>query len=346
MGSLISFLMVFQVITGVLLTLFYSPRSLLAFRSVDFLTRETVYGVFIRVIHLNFASLIFLFLFLHMFRGLYFSSFKQTGAWLRGSGLFGLSMLSAFLGYVLPWGQISFWGATVITNLVRTLPFLGPSMVLWLWGGFRVNKATLSLFFTLHFLTPLAILAGIILHLLFLHESSSTSPIFLHERFSKVKFTPRFSLKDISNFALMGLAGGVFIFSPWSLGDPENWVKANPIQTPVHILPEWYFLFAYAILRAIPSKLGGVVALVTSILVLFFLPFLAYRKDFPWLGNKCFAASIPYIFVGLTFLGASPVESPYLEFSQGFTVVYFFIFSLLVCGFKRVQTPFTEFFWY
>lgn len=330
LGSFLFVLTRIQILSGIFLLFFFIPRELEAFFSVDFLTRERTFGVVFRSFHLNGASLIFVFLYLHLTRGIYFFSFRLTRAWLIGRLILILIMIAAFLGYVLPIGQMSFWGATVITNLISTLPYIGREVVLWIWGGYRINKASLSLFFVFHFLVPFIIIIIVFFHLLFLHSTRRTSLVLVHERFSKVKFHPYYIYKDVINLFFLLFLLGLCLFSPWSLGDPENWTKANPISSPVHIQPEWYFLFAYAILRCVPRKLGGVVALVSSVLV---IPLLClntrYLSKIKWL-SKIFIFLIIVRFFVLTWLGGCAVEGPYILISQVFSLIYFFRFGFLL----------------
>ncbi len=330
LGSLLAMFMVIQVLTGVLLVFFYIPSGLEAFTSSDYVGREVFCGFVLRIIHLNGASIVFLGLFLHMTRGFLYQSFALTIPWMSGTTIFLLSIGIAFLGYVLPWGQISFWGATVITNLVSTVPILGPSLVIWVWGGFNVNKATLSLFFALHYLLPIVTLALVIVHLVVLHETSSTSKILLVESVTKVKFTPYYAWKDGLNLVpIIGLYSLV-LFSPWSLGDPENWIEANAIRSPVHIQPEWYFLFAYTVLRRVPNKLGGVVLLVLRVIVVYVFPWGAgYTKKNSMLYGLVLALLL-IRFLVLTWLGSCPVEAPYIRLSRIFTVLFFLAYVLMV----------------
>jgi len=245
--------------------------------------------------------------------------------------IFLLTIATAFLGYVLPWGQISFWGATVITNLFSAIPYLGRDVVYWLWGGFAVDNATLTRFFALHFLMPFVILGFSIIHLLFLHENGSRNPLGLNRNFDKTPFHPYFLYKDILGFRLLIiLYFYVCLQTPWKLGDPENFIPANPLVTPVHIQPEWYFLFAYAILRSIPNKLGGVVALAIAVIILYLLPF--YGKLVPYKGcyfnppEKIRFWFLVVVVVLLTWIGARPVEEPYIISGQILTIVYFSYF--------------------
>lgn len=323
LGRFLGFILTIQILTGILLVFFYTPSLIEAFTTVDFLGREVFGGFILRIFHLNGASLFFLFLFLHLGRGLFFRSFKLKNTWMSGVTILLLVMGTAFLGYVLPWGQISFWGATVITNFISTIPFCGPEVVLWLWGGFNVGGPTLSFFFALHYLLPFAVLAFVFIHLIFLHETGRTRPLTSNDNNLRVRFNPFFTSKDFLNFRALCLFFILVFFSPWKLGDPENWIPANPLVRPVHIQPEWYFLFAYAILRAIPRKLGGVIALVLRIFVFYFLPLYKNTESVP---NMFFYLSFSLLFLRfllLTWLGRCPVEEPYIFLRQVFRIIYF-----------------------
>ena len=315
-----------QIFTGIFLILFYVPSERDAFIISDYVTRENLRGFIFRIFHLNGASFIFVVIYSHIIRGIYFFSFRLINVWIVGTTIVLLTMISAFLGYVLPYGQISFWGATVITNLLRTVPYIGQELVIWVWGGFRINKCSLSLFFLLHFLVPFIILGLVIIHLIFLHETRRTRKILIQERYTKVKFYPYFVYKDIFNFIIVFLFYSLSLFFPWNLGDPENWIKANPIISPVHIQPEWYFLYAYAILRCIPRKVGGVIALCLRVCILYFL-----SLNFRYTTKIKFVSKIFYIFIFLSFfiltwLGGCPVEDPYILMRQVFTIIFFFCF--------------------
>nr|WNE90731.1 cytochrome b [Actornithophilus gracilis] len=331
-GSLLGLCLMIQIATGIFLTMHYCPSITKAFMSVVHINNDVNYGWFIRYCHSNGATFFFLFIYLHISRGLYFKSFKFWTVWNSGVVIFLLFMGVAFLGYVLPWGQMSYWGGTVITNLVSALPYLGPSVVEWLWGGFSVSEPTLSRFFTLHFLLPLLGSALVMGHLFFLHETGSSNPLGLYPNYDKISFHPFFTVKDLLGFLFFWFAL-VFVcfYTPFMFMDPDNFIEANPMVTPVHIQPEWYFLFAYAILRSIPSKLGGVMALLMSILILLLLP-LSQGKNGPYL-TKLFQILISFqylIFLILTWIGALPVESPYLLVGQVFSFLYFLNFSLIM----------------
>jgi len=332
-GSLLGLCLITQIVRGLFLAIHYSCDITLAFESVRHIRRDVNWGWLLRIAHANGASFFFMCVYLHIARGIYYGSFNFKEVWLVGVLILFLLIGTAFLGYVLPWGQISFWGATVITNLASALPVVGQEIVVWLWGGFSVRNATLTRFFTLHFLLPFVLAAIRASHLVFLHETGSSNPLGVNRNFDKRPFHPYFSVKDLFGFFLFFL---IFIYicfqAPWDLGDPENFIPANPIVTPVHIQPEWYFLFAYAILRSIPSKLGGVLALVGSILVLAVLPFYGNIKfksrRFLPLSKARFWVLIVLVFL-LTWIGARPVEEPYILTGQTLTVLYFSYFLFL-----------------
>jgi len=310
----------------------YTADLVNTFTSVIHIIRDVPFGWLFRNLHANGASLFFLFIYIHIGRGLYYQSYlTQPRTWLVGVTILLIRMATAFLGYVLPWGQISFWGATVITNLLSAIPYLGPRMVEWIWGGFSVGQSTLNRFFSLHFIIPFVIAALSALHLIFLHEQGSTNPLGNLHHTSKVPFHPYFSWKDFVGFIILFILFAFLgFFYPTLLGDPENFIPANSIVTPVHIQPEWYFLFAYAILRSIPSKLGGVIALVMSIAILYFLPLIGLLKDnisraFSLLYQVTFWALV-ILFMVLTWLGACPIEEPYLNVAGPLTVFYFLVY--------------------
>jgi len=285
-----------------------------------------------RLLHANGASLFFFSIYLHIGRGIYFNSYVLTFTWLRGIIIFLISMITAFLGYVLPWGQISYWGATVITNLLSAAPYVGPNLVEWIWGGFSVNNATLTRFFSLHYLLPFVIARLVIIHLVFLHEQKSSNPLGIQISSDKIPFHPYFSLKDIVR-ALIIIFLLFFInkTNPYLLIDPENFVPANPLVTPTHIQPEWYFLFAYAILRSIPNKLGGVIGLLIRILIM--LPLGITKKSFQNSKKELkFISfwSFTIIFLILTWLGIKPVEEPFLTLGIIFTAAYFMWFIIIL----------------
>jgi len=310
----------------------YTPHIDLAFSSVCHISRDVNYGWLLRNIHANGASWFFICLYLHVGRGLYYGSYIIVETWNLGVIIMILVMATAFMGYVLPWGQISFWGATVITNLFSAVPYIGQRLVEWMWGGFAVDNATLNRFFAIHFLLPFVILAIVFLHLLFLHQTGSNNPLGVNSNCSKIPFHIYYTIKDISGILILLITlVSVALFVPNILGDPENFIPANPLVTPVHIKPEWYFLWAYAILRSIPNKLGGVVAIFSALLILFLIPFINSQSR---LGNRFYPINqiLFWIIVTntilLTWIGGCPVETPYEGLGQFFTIIYFSIYFI------------------
>nr|UPX88263.1 cytochrome b [Eurycercus lamellatus] len=331
-GSLLGLCLVTQILTGLFLAMHYAPNTDLAFNSVIHIIRDVNYGWLLRTIHANGASFFFICLYLHVGRGMYYGSYIFMFTWFSGILLLLLTMGAAFMGYVLPWGQMSFWGATVITNLVSAVPYIGDMIVQWIWGGFAVDNATLNRFFTFHFLLPFIVAAVVMIHFLFLHQTGSSNPLGIKSESDKIPFHPYFSIKDLVGvICLLSALLLITLLDPNLLGDPENFNPANPLVTPVHIQPEWYFLFAYAILRSIPNKLGGVVALLLSILILSIMPFWHKSQmrglSFYPINKIMFWFLIGTVFI-LTWIGAKPVEAPYIFIGQLFTVIYFGYFLL------------------
>lgn len=331
-GSLLGLCLIIQIITGLFLAIHYTCDVTIAFNRVVHICRDVNNGWLLRTLHANGASFFFICIYLHVGRGIYYNSYLFTPTWIVGVLLLFLTIGTAFIGYVLPWGQISFWGATVITNLLSAIPYLGTYLVQWVWGGFAVDNATLTRFFTIHFLLPFIIAAFTMIHLLFLHTTGSNNPIGLNRNIIKIPFHPYFTFKDIVGiFVLIIFLVGLTLTNPYLLGDPDNFIPANPLITPPHIQPEWYFLFAYAILRSIPNKLGGVIALVLSIAILFILPFYHLRK---FRGNQFYPINkilfwiIVVTIILLTWIGAKPVEDPYVITGQILTVVYFLYYFI------------------
>lgn len=335
-GSLAGVCLVIQILTGVFLAMHYTPHVDLAFLSVEHIMRDVNNGWLLRYIHANGASMFFIVVYTHIFRGLYYGSYlrPRRALWNIGVVILLLMMATAFMGYVLPWGQMSFWGATVITNLFSAIPYIGEHIVYWLWGGFSVDNATLNRFFSLHYLMPFVLAGCVGLHLLVLHSSGSNNPLGIWSARDRVSFVPYYYVKDLYGLILFLLFFSFFVyFSPNLLGHPDNYIEANPLVTPAHIVPEWYFLPFYAVLRSIPDKLGGVIAMFLSILVLLFLPFLAntdirssqfrpiYRKLFWFLLIDCFI---------LGWIGGKTPEYPYIQIGQLATVYYFAYFLLLI----------------
>nr|ABY80863.1 cytochrome b [Lepidophyma smithii]ABY80864.1 cytochrome b [Lepidophyma smithii] len=333
-GSILGMCLVIQIMTGLFLSMHYTADIASAFSSIAHICRDVQYGWLIRNIHANGASIFFISIYLHIARGVYFGSYMYKITWNTGVILLLLVMATAFVGYVLPWGQMSFWGATVITNLLSAIPYIGTTMVQWIWGGFSVDNATLTRFFTFHFILPFIIIAAAALHLLFLHETGSNNPTGLNSNTDKIPFHPFFSYKDLLGAIMISLILLLLaLFSPNLLGDPENFTPANPLVTPPHIKPEWYFLFAYAILRSIPNKLGGVLALLASILVLMLLPLLHTSKQrastFRPLSQTVLWTILANITI-LTWIGGQPVEPPFILIGQMSSILYFLLLLLLL----------------
>lgn len=336
-GSLLGFCLGIQIITGVTLAMHYNPSVLEAFNSVEHIMRDVNNGWLLRYLHSNTASAFFFLVYLHIGRGLYYGSYKapRTLVWTIGTVIFILMMATAFLGYVLPYGQMSLWGATVITNLMSAIPWVGQDIVEFIWGGFSVNNATLNRFFALHFVLPFVLAALVIMHLIALHDSAgSGNPLGVSGNYDRLPFAPYFIFKDLITIFIFILVLSVFVFfMPNLLGDSENYVMANPMQTPPAIVPEWYLLPFYAILRSIPNKLLGVIAMFSAILILLVMPFTDLSRSrglqFRPLSKIAF-----YVFVAnfliLMQLGAKHVESPFIEFGQISTVLYFSHFLIIV----------------
>lgn len=346
-GSLAGIALVIQILTGLFLAMHYTPHVLHAFDSVEYIMRNVNYGWLIRYMHAVGASMFFVVVYAHIARGLYYGSYKTPRelVWFIGILIFLLMMATAFMGYVLPWGQMSFWGATVITNLFSAIPLIGDSIVTWLWGGFSVDNPTLNRFFALHYLLPFIITAVVIIHITALHMHGSSNPTGVEVKTEKdtIPFHPYYTVKDFFGFGFFFIIFAYFLFFyPNSLGHPDNYIPANPLITPPHIVPEWYFLPFYAILRAIPSKLGGVIAMFAAILVLFALPWLdrskvksgAYRPIFKY---------VYWIFIldvlALGYIGGQPAEEPYITFGQIFTLIYFGYFFIALPLLSKYEKP-------
>ncbi len=336
-GSIAGIALVVQILSGLFLSMHYVANTQMAFNSVEHIMRDVNYGWLIRYIHAVGASMFFVALYAHITRGLYYGSYKAPREllWWIGIVIFLLTMATAFVGYVLPWGQMSFWGATVITNLFSAIPVVGESIVAWLWGGYSVDNPTLNRFFSLHFLLPFLIVGVVLIHLVSLHTVGSNNPTGVQIKTKKdiIPFHPYFTIKDMVGFVAFFLIFGYFLFFyPNSLGHPDNYIPANPMVTPAHIVPEWYFLPFYAILRAVPDKLGGVLMMFGAIALLFALPFLdrskvvsgAYR---PLFKKVFYLFIINFVFLG--WLGKSPAEGWYIWASR-FATFYYYAYFLVI----------------
>ncbi|MBK1668779.1 cytochrome b [Rhodovibrio sodomensis] len=337
-GSLAGIALVIMIVTGIVLAMHYTPHTEYAFASIQKIMRDVNYGWLLRYIHMNGASFFFIVVYIHIFRGLYYGSYKQPREVLWGLGviILLLMMATAFMGYTLPWGQMSFWGATVITNLFSAVPVFGDEITRWLWGGFAVGNPTLQRFFSLHYLLPFLIVGAVMLHLVALHRYGSNNPTGIEPKGKQdqVPFHPYYTVKDLFGLGVFLIALSLFVFyAPNYLGHADNYIPADPLVTPAHIVPEWYFLPFYAILRAIPDKLGGVIAMFASVLVLFVLPWLdrsrvrsgKYRpifKQFYWL--------LVLDVLVLGYVGAMPAEGIWIPIGRVATAYYFAYFLVIL----------------
>ena len=335
-GSMAGIFLVVQIITGIFLAMHYTPHVDLAFLSVEHIMRDVNNGWLIRYLHANGASMFFGVVYIHVARGIYYGSYQKPRGfvWVAGVVILILMMATAFMGYVLPWGQMSFWAATVITNLFSAFPIIGEPIVAWLWGGFSVDNATLNRFFSFHYLLPFLIVGAVLAHLAVLHQNGSNNPLGVHSGIDKIPFYPYFIIKDLFSWviAFIFYFGFVF-FAPNYLGHTDNYIEANAMVTPAHIVPEWYFLPFYAILRSIPHKLGGVIAMFAALLVLFLLPYLntseVRSSSFRPIHRQFFWLLVLDYFV-LGWIGGCAPETPYLEIGQIATFFYFFYFLFIV----------------
>lgn len=330
-GSLIILIIIIQIISGIFISFHYSSLIEFSFLRVIHISREVYYGWIVRIIHINGASIFFLLMFFHIFKNIINCSWKLKFPWLSGVLILLISIIVAFLGYVLPWGQISFWAATVITNLLSIIPGIGDIIVKWIWGRFSVSYPTLNRFFSFHFLFPLIIILLIFSHIMFLHLTGSSNNINSSLNLDKIRFDPFFSIKDVIGvflFFLLFLL--LMLLNPYYSVDSENFIEANPLVTPIHIKPEWYFLFAYAILRSIPNKIGGVVSLIISIIILLIKPFqnLNLKMKFNFI-KKFNVYLFLYLFFILTFLGGKSIDFPFDKISFYFMIFYFLIIIII-----------------
>jgi ubiquinol-cytochrome c reductase cytochrome b/c1 subunit len=339
--------LVIQILTGIFLAMHYTPEQGLAFISVEHIMRDVNYGWLLRYIHANGASMFFIVVYIHVFRGLYYSSYvaPRQSLWNIGVIILLLMILTAFMGYVLPWGQMSFWAATVITNLFSAIPKIGNDIVIWLWGGFSVDNATLNRFFSLHYLMPFVLIGLVFIHLILLHEHGSNNPLGVNFKVDGIYFFPYYIIKDLFGLSLFLIFFSFFLFfMPNYLGHPDNYIPANPMVTPAHIVPEWYFLPFYAILRSIPDKLAGVLALGFAIVVLLLIPFIS-KPEVRSMGfrpiSKIFFWFIVFDCLLLGWLGGKPIEYPLVFLGQLATVFYFFYFLILLPGIAYLE----KYFW-
>jgi|TARA_B110000881_G_scaffold104159_1_gene91497 quinol-cytochrome oxidoreductase complex cytochrome b subunit len=346
-GSLAGIFLLIQIITGIVLAMHYTPTVEGAFASIEHIMRDVNYGWLIRYIHMNGASFFFIVVYIHIFRGLYYGSYKSPREvlWWLGLVILLLMMATAFMGYVLPWGQMSFWGATVITNLFSAVPVVGTAVVEWLWGGFAVDNALLNRFFALHYLFPFLIVGVVILHIVALHTHGSNNPLGIDKKGPQdsIPFHPYYTIKDLFGLSfVLTIFAFVVFFAPDYLGHPDNYIPADPLKTPAHIVPEWYFLPFYAILRAVPDKLGGVIAMISAILILFVLPWLDTSKvrsaTFRPIYKKLYWFLVVDIIV-LTWIGGSPAEGHFILIGRLATIYYFAHFLVLMPLVGVIETP-------
>ena len=346
-GSLAGFFLVLQIVTGIVLAMHYNPSVEGAFNSIEHIMRDVNYGWLIRYVHMNGASFFFIVVYIHIFRGLYYGSYKSPREllWWLGIIILLLMMATAFMGYVLPWGQMSFWGATVITNLFSAIPLVGESIVSWLWGGFAVDNALLNRFFALHYLFPFLIVGVVILHIIALHTHGSNNPLGIDRSGPQdsISFHPYYTIKDLFGLSfVLTIFFLVVFYAPNFLGHPDNYIPADPLKTPAHIVPEWYFLPFYAILRAIPDKLGGVIAMISAIMILFFLPWLDTSKvrsaTFRPIYKKIYWLLIVDLII-LNWVGGNAPEGKFIIIGRIATIYYFVHILLLMPIVGLIEKP-------
>lgn len=333
-GRMLGMVLAFQILTGTFLAFYYTPDRAMAFSTVQYIMYEVNFGWMFRIFHFNGARLFFIFLYLHIFKGLFFMSYRLKKVWLSGLTLYLLIIIEAFIGYVLVWAQIRFWAAVVITSLLRVIPIWGPTIVTWIWRGFGVTGATLKFFFVLHFLVPWGLLVLILLHLIFLHDTGRTSKLYCHGDYDKVCFGPEYWGKDAYNVIIWLLFFVLSLLFPYRLGDAEMFIEADPMIRPVHIVPEWYFLFAYAILRAIPNKILGVIALLMSIAGFYLFAFVNNYTSCLTKLNKYLVFTFIISSVILSWLGQCLVEDPFTILRPLFSVIYFGLIIVLFLVFN------------
>jgi quinol-cytochrome oxidoreductase complex cytochrome b subunit len=346
-GSLAGIMLVTMIVTGVVLAMHYTPHVDYAFQSVERIMRDVNYGWLVRYLHMNGASMFFIVTYIHIFRGMYYGSYKSPREllWMLGVIILVLMMATAFMGYVLPWGQMSFWGATVITNLFSAIPFVGQDIVTWLWGGFSVDNPTLNRFYSLHYLLPFVIVGVVVLPLVALHRFGSNNPLGIDTKGPQdtLPFHPYYTAKDMFGLGVFLIIYALIVFfAPNLFGEPDNYIPANPLATPPHIVPEWYFLPFYAILRAVPNKLGGVVLMFSSIIVLFILPWLdrspvrsgRFRPVF-----RIFFWILVLDAVALGVVGANPPEGNWILLGRIATIWYFVHFIIVLPLLSRLERP-------
>ncbi len=346
-GSLAGVILVIMIVTGIVLAMHYTPNADLAFDSVERIMRDVNYGWLIRYIHMNGASMFFLIVYIHLFRGLYYGSYKYPREllWMLGVVILILMIATAFMGYVLPWGQMSYWAATVITNLFSAIPVFGQDIVTLLWGGFTVGNPTLNRFFSLHYLLPFVIVAVVLLHLVALHQHGSNNPLGIDKRGPQdtIPFHPYFTIKDLFGLTVFLLVFAVFVFyDPNAAVSPDNYIPANPLVTPNHIVPEWYLLPYYAILRSVPNKLLGVIMAFGSLLLLFIVPWLdtsrvrsaTFRPIYKWVFWL-----LPIDVLALGYVGANPPAGLVVTIGQIATIYYFVHFLILLPLLGKIERP-------
>nr|YP_009347359.1 cytochrome b [Nippostrongylus brasiliensis]APU89580.1 cytochrome b [Nippostrongylus brasiliensis]BAV82764.1 cytochrome b [Nippostrongylus brasiliensis] len=333
-GSMLGMILVFQIVTGTFLAFYYTADGSMAFGAVQYIMYEVNYGWIFRIFHFNGASLFFVFLYLHIFKGLFMMSYRLKKVWASGLTIYLLVMMEAFMGYVLVWAQMSFWAAVVITSLLSVIPIWGTTIVMWIWSGFGVTSATLKFFFVLHFLVPWGLLLLVLAHMIFLHSTGSTSSLYCHGDYDKICFGPDYWNKDAYNIVFWLIFVVFSLLNPFVLGDPEMFIEADPMMSPVHIVPEWYFLFAYAILRAIPNKILGVIALLMSIVSFYLFVLVNNYSSCLTKLNKLMVFFFIIVSVILSWLGQCLVEEPFIILSPIFSLLYFFIIFVMIFVFK------------